>query len=144
VISHRRTPQWRTQGRRNGGALRGHRPHCPLKGGGGQPGHRCLYITDFISNFMICQDRLETDLLQLFAHTYSWEWFPIIAVISFEVNIVAEHVNAKRMIIMGAILHWTQANSFALVVRQNHGRPQGRETGIFPPSWNLGLRTKLF
>jgi len=28
---------------------------------------------------------------------------------------------------MGALLHWTQANSFQLVVRQTHGRPQGRQ-----------------
>jgi len=27
---------------------------------------------------------------------------------------------------MGVLLHWTQANSFELVVRQSHGRPQGR------------------
>ena len=26
---------------------------------------------------------------------------------------------------MGVLLHWTQVNSFELVVRQNHGRPQG-------------------
>jgi len=40
---------------------------CPLKRG--QGGNRCLYITDFISNFVIWQDRPETNLLQLFAHT---------------------------------------------------------------------------
>jgi len=28
---------------------------------------------------------------------------------------------------MGVFLHWTQANSFELVVRQNHGGPQGRQ-----------------
>jgi len=27
---------------------------------------------------------------------------------------------------MGVFLHGTQANSFELVVRQNHGRPQGQ------------------
>jgi len=26
---------------------------------------------------------------------------------------------------VGVLSHWTQANSFELVVRQNHGRPQG-------------------
>ena len=51
---------------------------------------------------------------------------------------MAEHVNAKRMTIMGAILHWTQDNSFELVVRQNYGRPQGRETGIFPSQLEIG------
>ena len=33
---------------------------------------------------------------------------------------------------MGALLHWTQANSFELVVSQNHGRPQGGQTSICP------------
>jgi len=58
----------------------------------------------------------------------------LISVISFEVNIVAEHINAKRMTIMGALLHWTQGNSFELVVHQNHGCPQagGGKTGICP------------
>jgi len=54
---------------------------------------------------MIYQDRLEINLLQLFAPTYSSEGFPIISVISFEVNITSEHVTAKRMTIMGALLH---------------------------------------
>ena len=43
---------------------------------------------------MIFQDRFETNLFQLFAHTENSEWFAIISVISFEVNIVAEHINA--------------------------------------------------
>jgi len=49
-----------------------------------------------------------------------------------QVTIITEHVNAKRMTIMGALSHWTQANSSELMVRRNHGRPQGRETGILP------------
>ena len=49
-----------------------------------------------------------------------------------QVNIVIEQVNAKRMTIMGALLHWTQANSFELVVRQSHGRPHGGQNGHFP------------
>jgi len=51
----------------------------------------------------------------------------MISVISFEVSIVAKHVNAKRMTIMniGVLSHWTQANHFELVVRQSHRRPQG-------------------
>jgi len=48
---------------------------------------------------MIYQDRLETSLLQLFAHTCNSEWFSTITVIIFQVNIAAEHVNAKRMTI---------------------------------------------
>ena len=57
---------------------------------------------------MIDQDRLETNFLQLFAHTKVSEWFSIISVVSFEVSIFAKHVNAKRLTIMHAILHWTQ------------------------------------
>jgi len=55
-----------------------------------------------------------------------------------QINIVIEHVNAKRMTIMGALLHWTQANSFVLMVRQSHGRPQGDQKGRFPlpGNWN--------
>jgi len=56
-------------------------------------------------NFMIYQDRLETKLLQLFVHTQNSEGFSLILVVSFEVNIVAEHANAKKMTIMGALLH---------------------------------------
>jgi len=92
---------------------------------------------------MIYQDQLETNLLQLFAHTWSSEWFSIISVIGCEVNIVAEHVNAKIMTIMGALLHWTQANSFEVVVCQNHGRPQGVKTGICP-SLEIGTTNQNF
>jgi len=59
--------------------------------------------------------------LLLFEHTNS-AWISIIYVISFKVNFVNEHVNAKRMTIMGALLNGTQATGFELVVRQNHGR----------------------
>jgi len=86
-----------SQGRRNGGAIRGHCP--PPFERGGQRGHKCL-LTSIMSNFMIYQHQLETNLLQLFAHTENSEWFSIISVISFEVNIVAKHVNAKIMTIM--------------------------------------------
>jgi len=48
---------------------------------------------------MICQDRLETNLLQLFAHTQNSEWFSMISVTVFKINFVAESVNAKRMTI---------------------------------------------
>ena len=47
------------------------------------------------------------------------------------------------MTVMGAILHWTQANSFELVVRQNHGRQQGRETGIFPSQIEIWTQNKI-
>jgi len=45
---------------------------------------------------MICQDQFEANLLQLFARTKNSEWFSIISVIRFEVNIVAKHVNGKK------------------------------------------------
>ena len=47
------------------------------------------------------------------------------------------------MTVMGAILHWTQANSFELVVRQNHGCQQGRETGIFPSQIEIWTKNKI-
>jgi len=39
---------------------------------------------------MAYQDRLETNLLQLFQHQENSEWFSNISVIIFEVNIVEE------------------------------------------------------
>jgi len=39
---------------------------------------------------MVYQDRLETNLLQLFAKQENSEWLSIISVIVFEVNIFAE------------------------------------------------------
>jgi len=86
-----------TQGRRNRWALR---KNCPLKGGAQVPLHNSI-----ISNFMIYQDRLETNLLQLFAPTCSSEWFSIISVICFEASIVSEHINTKRITVLGALLH---------------------------------------
>jgi len=31
------------------------------------------------------------------------------------------------IMVMGLLLHWTQANSFELVVRESNGRPQGHQ-----------------
>ena len=72
---------------------------------------------------MIYQDQFET-IAAIRTHL-KFRMISIISVISFEVNIVAKHANAKRMTIMamGVLLHWTQANSFELVVRQSNGRP---------------------
>ena len=42
-----------------------------------------------IGNFMVCKDRLETNLLQLLAHLQNSEWSSIISAIMFEVNVVA-------------------------------------------------------
>jgi len=36
------------------------------------------------------------------------------------------------MTIVGALSHWIQANSFEIVVHQNHGCPQGGQNGHFP------------
>jgi len=43
---------------------------------------------------MVDQDRLETNLLQLFVHPEDSEWFSTISVILFEVSIVAEQIKA--------------------------------------------------
>jgi len=56
----------------------------------GKRGRRCLFNNSIVCNFMICQDRLETNLLQLSAHPDTSEWFSMISVIIFEINIVAE------------------------------------------------------
>ena len=49
------------------------------------------------------------------------------------------------MTIVGALLHWTQANSFELVVRQNHGHPQGgSKTGICPSQLEIGTKNQNF
>jgi len=104
----------------------------PLKRGGAGNGTHVPLHNSIISSFMIYQDRLEINLLQLFAPTYSSEGFPIISVISFEVNITSEHVTAKRMTIMGALLHWTQANSI------DRSKPWA-----FALPWKLRLGTKF-
>ena len=39
---------------------------------------------------MVYQDQLETNFLQLFGHPENSEWFSIISVVIFEVNIVDE------------------------------------------------------
>jgi len=87
------------------GCITGALPPCLLIGGA--TGAQVPLHTSIISNFMIYQDQFEANLLQLFAHTYNSEWFSIIFVFSFEVNIVVKHVNAKRMTIMaiGVLLH---------------------------------------
>jgi len=43
---------------------------------------------------MVYQGRIETDLLQLFAHLETPEWFSIISGTVFEVNIVVEQTQA--------------------------------------------------
>jgi len=43
-----------------------------------------------MGNFMDYQDRIETNILQLFAQQEISEWFSIMSVIIIEVNVVAE------------------------------------------------------
>jgi len=65
------------QGRQNGGALRGHCPPLPFERGATEaqaPLHNSI-----ISNIMIYQDHLQTNLLQLFANTENSEWFSMIS-----------------------------------------------------------------
>jgi len=57
---------------------------------GGLPFHNRI-----VGNFMVYQDRIETYLLQLFAHPEISERFSIISVVIFEVKIVAEQKQAK-------------------------------------------------
>ena len=48
------------------------------------------------------------------------------------------------MTIMGALLHWTQANNFELVVRQNHGRPHGGQNGHLSSQLEIGTKNQNF
>ena len=48
------------------------------------------FHNSIIGNFIVYQDQLETYLIQLFAHPEISEWFSIISVINFRVNIAAE------------------------------------------------------
>jgi len=80
--------------------------HLPLPFERGSIGVHVPLYNSIISNFMIYQDRLETNLLQLFAHTKFRMCFSVISVTVSKVNIVAEHVNAKRMTII--VLFYTE------------------------------------
>jgi len=55
-------------------------PHTPTS-------NNTAFHNSIIGNFMVYQDRLETNLLQLFRHPENSEWFSMISVIIFEVNI---------------------------------------------------------
>jgi len=47
-----------------------------------------------VGNFTVYQDRIETNLLLLFAQPYNSEWFSITFAIIFEVIVVAAHKQA--------------------------------------------------
>ena len=48
------------------------------------------FHNSIVGNFVVYQDRLETNLLQLFGHPEDSKWFSVISVIIFPVNIVDE------------------------------------------------------
>ena len=86
------TCDWDTQGRQRAGKWRVHIPSCPIirrANGAEVPFH-----TSIIDNFVVYKHRLETHLLQLLVHPENSEWFSIIFVIIFEVNIAAEQKQA--------------------------------------------------
>jgi len=57
------------------------------------------FHNNIISKFLFYKDRLETKLLQRFAHRENSEWFSIISGIIFEFNIVAEQKQAQMVTI---------------------------------------------
>ena len=56
----------------------------------GATGAQVRFYESIIGNFMACDDRIETNLLQLFAHPEKSEWFSIISGIVFYFNVVPE------------------------------------------------------
>jgi len=52
------------------------------------------FHNSIIGIFVVYQSRIETDLLKLCAHPENSEWFSVISVIIFEVEIVAEQKQA--------------------------------------------------
>jgi len=75
------------QGRRKAGALP---PALPK----GTKGAEVSFHNSVMGNFMIYQDRIKTNFLELSARLGNSEWFPMISVIIFEVNIVTEQKQA--------------------------------------------------
>jgi len=63
---------------------------APLPFKRGATGSEVPFYNSIAGNFIVYQDRLETNLLQVFAYPENSEWFSIIFVIIFEVNIVHE------------------------------------------------------
>jgi len=57
------------------------------------------FHNSIIGNFMVHQDRLETNLLQLFRHPEISVWFSKISVIIFEVNIIDEQKQTQLVTI---------------------------------------------
>ena len=57
-------------------------------------GAEVAFHNSIIGNFIVYQDRFETNLLQLFTHPQVSEWLSSISVIICDVNIVAEQKQA--------------------------------------------------
>ena len=53
------------------------------------------FYNSIIGNFIVYQDRIETDLLKLCVQPENLEWFSVISVIIHEVNIVAKRKQAQ-------------------------------------------------
>jgi len=54
----------------------------------GSNGADVSFHNNIIGNFIVCQDRIETDLLKLCAHPENSEWFSVISVIIVEVKLL--------------------------------------------------------
>ena len=65
---------------------------CPVIKGA--TGAAVPFYENIVSNFMVYQDRIETNLLQLFAHLETSDWFSIISGIISEANILDEQKQA--------------------------------------------------
>ena len=62
--------------------------------GKGTNGADVYFHNSIIGIFVVYQNQIETDLLKLCAHLENSEWFSVISVVIFEVEIVAEQKQA--------------------------------------------------
>jgi len=83
-----------------------------------------------IGNLMFYQDRLETYLLQLFAHPDTSEWFSIISVMNFEVNNGAEQKQALLITIFLFFKVFILLNSFTAPLTHRCPGVPGKEGKI--------------
>jgi len=88
--------------------------HCPLTFHKRATWAEVPIYKSIVGYFMVCQDRLETYLLQLFAHPDTSEWFSIISVMNFEVNNVAEQKHALLVTIFFCILKFSFSSTLLL------------------------------
>jgi len=66
----------------------------------GTTGALVPFHNSIIGHFIVYKDRVERNLLQLFAHPEDSKWFSIIFFIIFEINIVAEQKQAQLITII--------------------------------------------